>query len=182
MCLRFICCKLTFAVCLTKVICWRKDSACGLGAGACGRLDGNEMESDSCQEGSGFTRIRSQQLGGGGLPVWTPDQPQKPSLGRHGTLHQCGANGREKARTFFALLWTHWYNDCACGWECVCVCPCSFSTPSVIFFCNNSFTSKACCLKSCLFGLWTLNKMAIFPQKQLILYPVFGQLPWNTTS
>lgn len=65
-----------------------------------------------------------------------------------------------------------------CMWVGVCVCvrPCFFfPPPSVIFFCNISFTLKACCLKSRLFGLYTLNIIAI-------LYPVFGQLQWNTTG
>lgn len=117
-----------------------------------------------------LTQITAQEITGG-LPLCTArwlrpyidrrlDQPQRTSLGRHDTLFQWGANGTERGQTLFALLWTHWCNDCVEIYLHVGGSVFLFSPPSVIFFCNLSFILKACGVK-----IMSLNKIAIFFSK-----------------
>lgn len=168
----FMCCKLHLAVCSTEVICWRKASSWGTIP-----VETHVVAPVALRWG--VTAVRRDQacpdhLTGNhrGLPLFTAcrlcpyidlrlEQSQKTWLGRPGTWCQTGANGTEKGGTFFALLWTHWYNDCeeiyvhVGGSECVCVCPCFFFflLRLSFLFCNISSTLKACCLKSRLFRL-----------------------------
>lgn len=135
-------------------------------SGACRHHDGTEMESDSCQEGSGLPRSPHRKSQGAtsvyclaALPLYSPEtRPATENIAGQ-TWHMISMRSKktEKGRTFFALLWTHWYNDCVeiyvhVGGS-VCVLVSFFFTPSVISFYNISSTLKACCLKSRLFQL-----------------------------